>query len=80
MDQPTLTHESRCLSILAGGALRQCIENRARTIAANRSANEITPDDMEKATAEFFREGLSGLPHLVAQAMNRYPYRSSRAA
>jgi len=80
MGQPTLTHESRCLLLVAGGALEQCIENRARAIAAGRSADEITPEDVETASAAFFREGLSGLPRLVQQAMERYRHCSTKAA
>jgi len=80
MGRPTLTHESRCLVILAGGVLERCIEDRARTIAANRSADEIVPEDVEKATAEFLAEQLSDLPHFVQRAMSEYRCRSSKAA
>lgn len=80
MGRPVLTHESRCLIITAGGVLERCIENRARTVAASRSADEITPDDIEKATAEFLREELSSLPHFVQRAMNDYQHRTSKAA
>ena len=80
MDRPTLTHESRCLLILAGGVLEWRIEYRARTIAANRSGHEILPEDVEKATAEFFTEELSDLPRLVREAMSKSRYRSSKAA
>jgi hypothetical protein len=65
---------------VAGGVLERCIENRARTIAASRSADEIAPEDIEKATAEFLAEELSDLPHFIQQAMNEYRYRSSKAA
>lgn len=80
MGRPTLTHESRCLVILAGGVLERCIEDRARTIAANRSADEIVPEDVEKASAEFFAEQLCDLPRLVQRAMSEYRRRSSKAA
>lgn len=80
MGRPTLTHESRCLVILAGGVLERCIENRARTIAASRSADEIAPEDVKNAVTEFLREGLSDLPHLIEQAMDDYEHRSSKAA
>lgn len=80
MGRPTLTHESRCLVILAGGVLERCIEDRARTIAANRSADEIVPEDVERAAAEFLREELSDLPRFVQEAMNKSRYRSSKAA
>ena len=76
MGKPTLTHEARCLLILAGGVLERCIEDRARTIAASRSADEISPEDVEKATADFLREELSDLPGFVQQAMNKHRYRS----
>lgn len=80
MDRPTLTHESRCLVILAGGVLERCIEDRARTIAASRSADEIVPEDVKKATAEFLAEQLSDLPNLVERAMSKFQCRSSKAA
>ena len=80
MGKPTLTHESRCLLILAGGVLERRIENRARTIATSRSAEQISREDIEKATADFLREELSDLPHLVRQAMSKHRYRSSKAA
>jgi hypothetical protein len=80
MGQPTLTHASRCLVILAGGVLERCIETRARTIAAGRSARDITPEHIEEATAEFFREELSNLPCFVQRAMNEYPCHSCKAA
>ncbi len=80
MGQPTLMHESRCLLIVAGGALERCIENRARTIAAGRLADEITPEDVEIAMAGFLREELSDLPRLVQQAMERYRHHSIKAA
>jgi hypothetical protein len=65
---------------VAGWALQRSIENRARAIAASRSANEIVPEDIEKATAEFFREELSDLPRLVERAMKQYRCRPSEAA
>ncbi len=80
MGQPMLTHESRCLVILTGGVLERCIENRAQAIAADRSTDEITTEIIEEATAEFFREEISNLPHLVHQATNEYRYRSNKAA
>ena len=80
MGQPKLTHESRCLVILVGGVLERCIENRARTIAADRSADEITPEDVKRGIAEFLREEVSDLPRFVQRAMNKCGYRSSKAA
>lgn len=80
MDRPMLTHEARCLVILAGGVLERCIENRAREIAASRSADEIAPEDIDKATTEFLREELSDLPHLIEEAIDKYKHRSSKAA
>lgn len=80
MDRPKLTHESRCLVILAGHVLERCIETRAREIASDRSAVEISPEDVEKASAEFLRDGLSDLPHLIEQALDRYHRESTKAA
>ena len=80
MGQPTLTHESRCLVILVGGVLERCIENRARTIAADRTADEVTQGDVEKATADFLEEDLSDLRRLVQQAMDKHRYCSNKAA
>lgn len=64
----TLTHEARCLVILAGGVLERCIENRAREIAESRSDVQITPEDVQKATAEILKKGLCNLPPLIEQA------------
>jgi hypothetical protein len=80
MDQPTLTREARYLIILNGWVLERCIENRARTIAEARSSDEIAPEDIEKAMANFFREELSDLPHFVQQAMEERRSRLSKAA
>jgi hypothetical protein len=80
MSKPALSHEARCLLILAGGALERCIEDRARTIAASRSAEQISAEDIEKATAEFLREELSVLPHLVQSAQSKHRNCSSKAA
>ena len=80
MDRPMLTHEARCLVILAGGVLERCIENRARKIADSRAAAEIAREDVEKATTEFLTEELSALPNLVEQAIDNYKCRSSKAA
>lgn len=80
MDRPKLTHESRCLVILAGHVLERCIETRAREIAGSRSVGEISPEDVERATAEFLREGLSELPCLIEQAIDRYHRQSIKAA
>lgn len=80
MDRPVFTREARCFAILAGGVLERCIESRARRIAASRLAPEIIPEDVERATTEFFEEELSGLPHLIEQAIEAYKRRSSKAA
>lgn len=80
MVQPTLTHESRRLLILVGGVLGRCIENRARTIAVSQSQDDITPENVEQAITDFFREELSDLPRFVQQAMNKFGYHSSKAA
>lgn len=80
MDRLKLTHESRCLVILAGGVLERCIEDRARGIANSRSAAEIAPQDVEKATTEFLGEELSDLPRLIEEAISSYEHRSSEAA
>jgi hypothetical protein len=80
MGQPTLTHESRCLIIVAGNTLERCIEDRAQTIAANRSADTIAPEDVEKATADFFREEIADLPRLVRESMDKYRHHFSKAA
>jgi hypothetical protein len=80
MGQPILTHESRCLVILAGRVLERCIEDRARTIVGSRSSDVITPEDIKKATTEFLREDLSNLPDLLQHAMDKSAFRSSKAA
>jgi len=80
MDRPKLTHEARCLIIVAGTVLEGCIEDRAEELAASRSAAEITPEDVENAAKQFFDEGLSDLPALVEQAIDRYKRRSTKAA
>lgn len=80
MDKPTLTHEARCLLIVAGGVLEDCIRSRARIIATNRSAEQISPEDVEQATAEFLREELSDLPHLVQQSQSEFRNHSNKAA
>ena len=80
MERPKLTRESRCLVIVAGGVLERCIENRARAIAASRSADMIIREDVEAAAADFFADGLSDLPHLVQRAMSEFQYPSSKAA
>ena len=80
MDRPKPTHEARCYVILAGGVLERCIESRAQKIAASRSAAEIVPEDVEKATTEFLEEELSSLPQLIEQAIARYKHRPSKAA
>jgi hypothetical protein len=80
MGHPPLTHESRCLIILAGAALERCIEDRARAISASRSADAIILEDVERATAEFFQKELADLPRLVDQSMDKYRHRSSKAA
>lgn len=79
-DRPVFTHEARCFAILAGGVLERCIEGRARRIAASRSASEIVPEDVERATKEFLEEELSSLPHLIEQAIERYKHQSTKAA
>jgi hypothetical protein len=80
MYKPALTHESRCLLIVAGDAIERCIENRARAIATSRSDEQILPDDIEKATEEFLREELSDLPQLIQRAMSKFQLTPSKAA
>lgn len=80
MERPKLTHESRCLVILVGGVLERCIEDHARSIAANRASVKITPEDINNAVTEFFGADCSDLPQLIEQAINNYQLRSSKAA
>jgi hypothetical protein len=80
MERPRLTRESRCLLIVARGVLERCIEDRARAIAAGRSAEEIAPEDVQKGAAEFLAEGSPDLPPLVQQAMSDFRRRFSEAA
>ena len=80
MDRPTLTHEARCLLIVAGGVLERRIESRARAIAADQSAKQISPENIEQATEEFLREGLSDFPHLVQQALGKFRDCSNKVA
>ena len=80
MDRPMLTHEARCVVILAGGVLERCIEDRAREIAVTRGAAEIAREDVEKAAAELLGEGLPDLPRLIERAINSYKQRSRKAA
>jgi hypothetical protein len=80
MERPVLTHESRCLLIVAGSVIEYNVEDRARAIAASRSAKEITPDDVRKAMEEFFHEQLSDLPRLVQQAVNKFRCPQDKAA
>jgi hypothetical protein len=80
MDKPALTHEARCLLIVARGVLERCIRSRAQMIATSRLADEISPEDVEQATAEFLREELSGLPDLVQQALSEFQNCSNKAA
>ena len=80
MNQPPLTHEARCLVVLAGGVLERCIEDYARKIAHGRATAEIGPDDVKKATTEFFNEELPGLPRLIEQAIDQYQHQTRKAA
>lgn len=80
MDRLKLTHESRCLLIVAGAALERRIESRAREIAGGRAAAEIAREDVIKATAEFLAEELSNLPHLIEHAMDDYERQLNKAA
>ena len=80
MDRLKLTHEARCLIIVAGGVLERGIEKRARRIAEGRAASEIAPEDIEKAAKQFFEEGLSDLPRLIEQAIDNYKHQSTKAA
>lgn len=80
MKGPRLTRESRCLLVVARGVLERCIEERAQAIAAGRSADEIAPEDVELAAAEFLAEDLSVLPRLVQKAVTEFRCRRSRAA
>ncbi len=80
MDRLKLTHEARCLVIVAGAALERRIENRAREIADGRAAAEIAREDVMKATAEFLAEELSNLPNLVERAIDDYQRQLSKAA
>ena len=80
MRKPALSHEARCLLILAGGVLERRIENRAQTIADNRSADQISPEDIEMATVEFLRGDLSDLPNLVRKAISNHRNCSAKAA
>ncbi len=80
MDRLQLTHEARCLAIVAGAALQRRIENRAREIADARAAAEIAREDIMKAIAEFLTEELFNLPHLIEQAIDDYQRQLSKAA
>ena len=80
MDKPPVTHEARCLIILAGGVLERWIESRARGIAENRAAIEIAPEDVRKAAVEFLKEELSTLPRLIEHAIDDYEHASNKAA
>ena len=80
MGQTKLTHEARCLVILAGSVLERCIEKRARKIADSRAMSETAPEDVERATKEFLEEELSDLPQLIQQAIDNYKHRSNKAA
>ena len=80
MTNPKLTFDARCLIIRAARVLEQCIEDRGREIAVSRASAEISPQDIRRATAEFFQENLEGLPHLVEEALNEYGNQLSKAA
>ena len=80
MDRIRLSHEARCLTIVAGDVLERCIEDRARAIAVSRSAAVISEDDVTQATREFFNEGLAKLPDLISRATEDFKRRSCQAA
>ena len=80
MDRLKLTHEARCLLIVAGAALERRIENLAREIADARAAAEIAREDVTKATAEFLAKELSDLPNLIERAIDDYQQQLSKAA
>ena len=72
MDQQSLTHQARCLVILAGGVLERSVEDRARQLAASRSSVEITPEDVRKAITEYLTQELSNLPNLIEAAIEKH--------
>ena len=80
MDRLKLTHEARCLLVVAGGSLERHIENRARKRAEGRAAAEVAREDVKKAIAEFLAEELSDLPHLIERAIDNYQRQLSKAA
>lgn len=80
MDRLKLTHEARCLLIVAGGALERRIENRALEISEGREAAEVALEDVKKAITEFLAEELSNLPHLIERAIDNYQRQLSKAA
>jgi len=80
MDRLELTHEARCLVIVAGAALERRLEYRAREIADARAAAEIAREDVTNAITEFLADELSNLPHLIERAIDNYQQQLSKAA
>jgi hypothetical protein len=75
-----LTHEAKCLVVLAGGVLERFIEKRARRIADSRHSEQTTSIDVENAIDGLTAEELADLPHLIERALDTYKRQSSRAA
>ena len=77
---PNLTHDARCLVILAGGVLERRIEDHARRIAEKRGSAQIEPDDVSAAATQVLREDLSQLPQVIEQELTAYTARKRNAA
>ncbi len=58
MEQPILTHEARCLVILAGSVLERCVETRAVRLAKSRSSVETSAHEVENAIRQSLSEDL----------------------
>lgn len=80
MDQPKLTHEARCLIIVAGGVLESRLKNLAQSIAEARGAVQIAGEDVDEAVRAFLGEQIPQLPHLIESAIDEYKRRSAKAA
>ena len=80
MDQPKLTHEARCLIIVAGGVLERRLERLARGIADGRGAAQVVGEDVEAALKVLLREQIPELPPLIEKAVEGFKRRSIKAA
>ena len=80
MSRMNITHDARCLIVIARSVVERKIEECAEQIARRRNAASIEPDDIQAAMVEVLHEHWEELPDIIESDVKSYQVRNRIAA